>query len=124
MKYLCLENNIVISILSYEPTVPDSVTIIPITDDQYQNLENKSAYFDIKSMSVLDRDNIYRQNKKNKENNALEREFLNSTDWIILRHLRQKALNIETSLTEFEYLDLERQRHDASNRIVQINNDD
>lgn len=123
MKYLCLENKTVISILAYEPTVPDSVTVIPITDDQYQKLEDRSAWFDIDSKSIVDHDDSHFQTREILKNNAAEREFLNSTDWMILRHLRQKVLNIETSLTEIEYTDLERQRHDAANRVVQINND-
>jgi hypothetical protein len=50
--------------------------------------------------------------------NAVEREFLNSTDWKVMRHLRQKALGEPTSLTEEQYLELEQQRSDAASRIV------
>jgi hypothetical protein len=46
--------------------------------------------------------------------NAVEREFLRSTDWQILRHIRQKSLNQTTSLTEDQYLTLEQQRADAA----------
>ena len=45
-------------------------------------------------------------------------EFLNSTDWKILRHIRQKALNITTSLSDVEYLQLEQQRQAAAARII------
>jgi predicted nucleotidyltransferase len=50
--------------------------------------------------------------------NGLEREFLNSTDWQILRHIRQKALAITTTLTDTQYLELEQQRQAAAARIV------
>jgi predicted nucleotidyltransferase len=50
--------------------------------------------------------------------NAQEREFLNNTDWKILRHLRQKALNIATSLSDTEYIQLEQQREAAAARVV------
>ena len=50
--------------------------------------------------------------------NGIEREFLNSTDWKIMRHIRQKALNVATSLTDVEYLELEQQRQAAAARIV------
>ena len=50
--------------------------------------------------------------------NGIEREFLNSTDWQVMRHLRQKALGEPTSLTEEQYLELEQQRSDAAGRIV------
>jgi hypothetical protein len=44
--------------------------------------------------------------------------FLNNTDYKVLRHIRQKALNIQTSLTEQEYLDLEAERNQAANNII------
>ena len=50
--------------------------------------------------------------------NAVEREFLNSTDWKILRHMRQQALNVPTTLTDAQYLELEQQRQAAAARIV------
>jgi hypothetical protein len=49
--------------------------------------------------------------------NGQEREFLNSTDWKVLRHIRQKALNITTSLSDVEYTQLEQQREAAAVRI-------
>jgi len=56
--------------------------------------------------------------KEQEKLNAVEREFLNSTDWKILRHLRQQALDLTTSLTEEQYLELEQQRQAAAARIV------
>jgi len=41
---------------------------------------------------------------------AQNREFLNSTDWKILRHIREQALSKSTTLSQAEYLELERQR--------------
>lgn len=43
--------------------------------------------------------------------------FLNTTDYKVLRHIRQKALNLPLSMTEAEYLNLEQQRHDASLKV-------
>jgi hypothetical protein len=37
---------------------------------------------------------------------------------MILRNIRQKALNITTSLTDAEYLQLEQQRQAAAARII------
>jgi hypothetical protein len=45
------------------------------------------------------------------------RQFLNQSDWKILRHIRQKALGIELSLSEEEYLALEQQRAEAAAKI-------
>lgn len=44
--------------------------------------------------------------------------FLNQSDFKILRHLRQKALNLPLSLSEEEYLALEQQRHEASKKVI------
>jgi hypothetical protein len=44
--------------------------------------------------------------------------FLASTDWKVLRHIRQKALGETTSLTEEEYLALELQRSQAAASVV------
>ena len=52
--------------------------------------------------------------------NAEASNFLSSTDWKVIRHLGQKALNITTSLTEQEYLALEQQRQEARQRIVLV----
>lgn len=45
-------------------------------------------------------------------------KFLDSTDFKVLRHIRQKALGQELSLSEEEYLVLELERSDAAARIV------
>jgi hypothetical protein len=50
--------------------------------------------------------------------NAEAQAFLDSTDFKVLRHIRQKALGQELSLSEEEYLVLEQQRSDAAASIV------
>lgn len=50
--------------------------------------------------------------------NAESLAFLAATDFKVLRHIRQKALGQETSLSEEEYLALEQERSDAAFRIV------
>lgn len=66
------------------------------------------------TVEVIDITDQVEQEQVNKE--ALE--YLNSTDWKVLRHIRQKALGEETSLTEAQYLELEQSRSDAAKRIV------
>jgi hypothetical protein len=34
MHYVCIENNLVVSILSYQPSVPETVTVQEISDEQ------------------------------------------------------------------------------------------
>ena len=118
MHYVCIENNTVTSILNYEPSIPESVSVVIISDNDLKKIENQTHFFDVETQTVKPvADEIVAQ-KEQEKLNAVEREFLNSTDWKILRHIRQKALNTTTTLTEAEYIALEQQRNDAALRIV------
>jgi hypothetical protein len=118
MYYVCLENNSIVSILNYSPNVPSSVTVHEITDAQANQIKEQTHYFDVPSKTVKLVDASITAQKAKDLANGLEREFLNNTDWKVLRHLRQKALNIPTTLTEAEYLKLEQERNEAAARIV------
>jgi len=50
--------------------------------------------------------------------NQQARQFLQSTDWQILRHIGQLTLNMLTTLSESEYQELEQQRQTARNQII------
>jgi hypothetical protein len=119
MYYVCLENNQVVSILNYQPSVPQTVTVVEITDNDFFKIENKTHCFNVGSRTVdpIPQEQLIQEQTFN-ENNQ-KREFLNSTDWKILRHLREKALDINTTITEQEYLELEKQRHDAAKSITE-----
>lgn len=52
--------------------------------------------------------------------NAESRQFLVQTDWKVIRHQDQLALNINTSLTNKEYLQLLQQRQEARERVVEV----
>ena len=118
MYYVCIENNKVINILGYQPAVPSTVTLSTITADDYSKVMAQTHVFDISSKSVVPVADSVAAQKAQDAINAQSREFLNSTDWKVLRHLREKALGISLSLTDEEYLALERQREDAAARIV------
>jgi len=118
MHYVCIENNTVVSILNYEPNVPNTVTLVTITDEQHNNIQAETHYFDLPTKSVKPVAASVTAQKQTEQQNGLERDFLNSTDWQVLRHLRQKALGIATTLTDDEYLALERQRQQAAQRII------
>ena len=45
-------------------------------------------------------------------------DYLVSTDWMVLRHIRQKALGQTPSLTDEQYLALEQERADKAVLIV------
>jgi hypothetical protein len=118
MYYVCIEDNKIISILNYEPSVPESVLIYEITDQQANQINNQTHYFNIENKTVESVALSVVAQKEQHRLNGIEREFLNSTDWKILRHMRQQALNVPTSLTEAEFLELEQQRQAAAARIV------
>jgi hypothetical protein len=118
MHYVCIENNQVSSILNYEPQVPNTVTIVTITDGEYNQIKEQTHRFDVPTQKVVAVDAAILAQKEQDVRNAVEREFLNSTDWKVLRHLRQKALGISTTLSEPEYLQLEQDRNAAAARIV------
>ena len=118
MHYVCIENNKVINILGYQPAVPPTVTLVTITDDDYAKVMAQTHVFDVASKHVVPVADSVAAQKAQDVINAQSRELLNSTDWKVLRHIREKALGITTTLTDAEYLALERQREDAAARIV------
>lgn len=120
--YLCVENGVATSVLNYEPNVPPSIKVYQITEEQDANIKAGTHYFDVneeKVLPVLEEILIARKNKEavDKEQRDLHR-FLEDTDWKILRHLRQKTLGQETSLTEEEFFALEQARANAAERII------
>jgi len=117
MHYVCIENNLVISVLSYQPNVPSSVEVVEITDAQAAQIAAQTHYFDVAIKAVAAVAAGVTAQRATDVANGQEREFLNSTDWKILRHIRQKALNVATSLSDAEYIQLEQQREAAAARI-------
>ena len=122
MYYLCIENNTVGSILNYKPNVPDTVEVVEVTDEEYNLIRDDTHRFDITTKKVVPHESTYIEAKAVKiekdQSNAVHRQLLNSTDWKILRHIRQKALDLSTSLTEQEYIALENQRQAAASSII------
>jgi hypothetical protein len=68
-----------------------------------------------KPKSVLDQ---IKQKQDTVRKNKTLLKFLADTDWKILRHIREKALNLPTSLSDSEYIALEKSRHDAATEIT------
>ena len=125
MYYVCIENEAISSVMPYEPNVPENFTVVQITDEEYKGaFKEKTHYFDMVTMSVLAFAQSHldtEESKKAQERlNAENRFVLESTDWKVMRHIREKALGQPTSLTDAEYLALEQTRADAAAAIVQI----
>ena len=111
--------------MPYEPAVPETVSVFEITDEEHDSvIKHKTHFFDLTSNTV----EAYPQSQIDAEEakkqqllvNAEKREFLNSTDWMVLRHMRETALNQPTTLSNEEYISLEQERADAAAAIVQI----
>ncbi len=118
MYYVCIENNQIVSILNYQPSVPGSVSTTEISDSEYNLIENKTHYFNVttKKVEPLTESQLLEQQTYNE--NSERKEFLNSTDWKILRHLREKTLGLATSMTEEEFIELENQRQTIAKSIT------
>ena len=120
MWYLLVENNSVIGLQNDAPNVPASVTVHKISDADYDKLKEQTHYWDVDTSQIVANSAEYNAQQTQIENNGNEREFLNTTDWKVLRHIRQKHLGIATSLTEEQYTELENQREAAAQRVVDI----
>jgi hypothetical protein len=72
---------------------------VPDFDPAEQYLEYDNDVFTVKDIV-----------KSQEELNTIAQKFMDDTDWKVLRHLRQVTLEIDTTLTEEEYLDLEAER--------------
>ena len=114
MYYVCIEDNEVTSIVDYEPNVPDTVSVETITDAKWRSITDGKSYYDaIKREVVKVATSVIKGEEKSKK--ALE--FLNSTDWKVLRHIRETGLGIEPSLSAAEYIKLEKERQKQSKLV-------
>ena len=118
MYYVCVENNRIISVLNYEPTAPDTVTVKKISDQEYEQLTAGSHYFDIPTQSILSHSSSVLDTREQEKQSVVLRKQLQDTDWQVLRHIRQKALGVPTSLSDAEYLDLELERNRIAAQIT------
>ncbi len=118
MHYVCVEDNRVTGVLNYEPNVPETIKIVEITQQQRDNIESGTHYFDVESLSVQPHQAEVLEQKAIQEANREHEKYLRSTDWQVLRHIRQKALGMPTSLSETEYLELEAERQRRADAIT------
>lgn len=114
--FVCVENDKVVSVIDYEPNVPDSVKLFSISEDEYKDITvNRTHFFNTKTGKVK---KIEKEILLNRLNTQESLRFLSMTDWKILRHIREKALGIETTMTEEQYIDLENERQIRAKSIV------
>jgi len=118
MYYVCIENNRIISVLNHEPAVPDTVIVKEISDQDHELLTAGSHHFDIPTLSILPHSSSVLDARDQEKQSAVLKKQLQNTDWQVLRHIRQKALGVPTSLSEAEYLDLELERNRIAAEIT------
>ena len=84
MKYVCIESGEVISVMDYQPSVPDTVTVVTITDSEADNLNAGTHIFNVSSSSVVAKsaDAVAQENTETA--NGTEREYLNTKKYIIV----------------------------------------
>lgn len=118
MYYVCIEDNRIISVLNHLPSVPGTVTVKEISDHDYELLTAGSHYFDILTQTIRAHNNSVLDQREQEKQSTILKKQLESTDWKVLRHIRQKALGVPTSLSDAEYLDLELERNRIAAQIT------
>ena len=120
MYYVCIKQNQITSILNYQPNVPSDIEIVTITDDEYLSLEKDTHIFSLSLKKVIPHAEEYSISKQVKKANIVHSELLSSTDWKVMRHIREKALGSPTTLSDEEYIALEQQRKVAADSIIKV----
>lgn len=118
MHYVCIEKSLVSAILNYKPNVPESVKVYEITDEDYLDIGNGVKYFNVSTNKVepVSEDALYQ--KQVQSDNIKKNTFLTDTDWQVMRHIREKALGLQTTLTEEQYIALENRRQNIAKSIL------
>lgn len=118
MYYYCIENQQLVSVMEHEPNVPDTVTVVTVSRENHQKIQDRELWVDVIQKCVVPMPSERLTKIAVDQQNQDSRVFLQSTDWKILRHLRQQALGLPTSLTHDQYIELEHQREDAARSII------
>lgn len=118
MHYVLVEDGRVISTINYEPSVPDTIEVYPIADEAYECLTAKTHYFCIVEKKIVEVPKEVKDQQLTILSKKNGRAYLATTDWMVLRHIRELALKLPTSLSEEEYITLEEKRQTAAKAIV------
>lgn len=108
------KEQVIKELIEVTPAVLDEnfIEITPATFEEHI-IQVLPAEYEIEIIDITEK-------LEQEEQDKVALEFLDSTDWQVLRHIRQQALGIATSLTAEEYLELEHQRQMAAESIVRI----
>lgn len=117
MFYACVEDSQVISIVDYKPKVPGTVLVFEISEIEKNSIEAGDLVFDNQAMGFRAVGDAESTVIKDRNTANRTRMYLIDTDWMVLRHIREQALGIETTLSQEEYLQLELDRQRAAKAI-------
>ena len=124
MNYLLIENEKLVGVCDYEPNVgDDDIQVITYSGNipkeriLYINgkIEDSDNYVFLNGKYVRKTKAIINLINTNEE----AKNYLNDTDWLVIRHRDQLALGQTTSLTNEQYLDLLAKRQAARERVVE-----
>ena len=111
-----------INVVDCEPAVPAGVNVYGINYNEKFSIDRGTHYFDLVTKSVQAKSanqlQIETAAATLEKENAKRKAFLASTDWKVLRHIRQQALGQPTSLTHQQYIELETARAEAASNII------
>lgn len=96
---------------------------IEIEEHEFDKLqdENGNWKYSYINNEIVKNDNSKKPNIYDIQNQIFQLKiYLNETDFKVLRHLREKALNIQTTLSEDEYLQLENDRQAKVEKIREL----
>lgn len=118
MHYVLVEEDRVISTINYEPSVPDTIKVYPIADEAYDCLIAKTHYFCIVEKKIVEVPKEVKDQQLSILSKKNGRAYLLATDWMVMRHIRELALKLPTTLSEKEYITLEEKRQSVAKAIV------
>jgi len=109
---VCIEGDTISGVFNYKPKVTKKSGIIvhEISEESFSLLQLGTHYFDIQTKEVVE----IKDDSKTKQK---YQNFLNDSDWLVLRHMREKFLELPTSLIDSEFRALEQKRQNISKLI-------
>ena len=124
MNYLLIENEQLVGVCDYEPNIgEDDIQVVTYSGNipreriLYINgkIVDSNNYVFINGNYVKRTKAIETLLKTNEES----KNYLNDTDWMVIRHRDQLALGQTTSLTDEQYLDLLAKRQAAREKVTE-----
>lgn len=118
IHYVLVEDGRVIDIINYEPNTPDTVSVYPIPKEDYDSIVAESHFFDLETRKVIPVGAEITKRKLAIAARDKGKTYLQETDWIVMRHIREIALKLPTTLSDEEYIALETERHTVAKALT------